>query len=132
MTIIDTTPTQAADLTPVEETVQGPEVRRISPHTLVVEDNIRSQVDLDRAFVNSIKLHGVIVPILAHPDQDGNIIVRDGQRRTLAARECPRQADDDLDGRLVMDDPGQGDDVGILHVRQVAGRARQGGNRRRQ
>jgi len=26
--------------------------------------------------------------------------------RTLAARECPRQADDDLDGRLVMDDPG--------------------------
>ncbi|GAA5150021.1 hypothetical protein GCM10025768_14120 [Microbacterium pseudoresistens] len=88
MTIIDTTPTQAADLTPVEETVQGPEVRRISPHTLVVEDNIRSQVDLDRAFVNSIKLHGVIVPILAHPDQNGNIIVRDGQRRTLAAREA--------------------------------------------
>jgi ParB family chromosome partitioning protein len=68
--------------------VQGPEVRRISPHALVVEDNIRSQVDLDRAFVNSIKLHGVIVPILAHPDQDGNIIVRDGQRRTLAAREA--------------------------------------------
>ncbi|MBY6062640.1 ParB N-terminal domain-containing protein [Microbacterium esteraromaticum] len=88
MTIIDTTPTQAADLTPVEETVQGPEVRRISPHTLVVEDNIRSQVDLDRAFVNSIKLHGVIVPILAHPDRNGNIIVRDGQRRTLAAREA--------------------------------------------
>ncbi len=88
MTIIDTTPTQAADLTPAEEAVQGPEVRRISPHALVVEDNIRSQVDLDRAFVNSIKLHGVIVPILAHPDQDGNIIVRDGQRRTLAAREA--------------------------------------------
>ncbi|HBS73544.1 MAG TPA: chromosome partitioning protein [Microbacterium sp.] len=88
MTIIDTTPTQAADLTPAEEAVQGPEVRRISPHTLVVEDNIRSQVDLDRAFVNSIKLHGVIVPILAHPDQNGNIIVRDGQRRTLAAREA--------------------------------------------
>ncbi len=88
MTIIDTTPTQAADLTPAQEAVQGPEVRRISPHALVVEDNIRSQVDLDRAFVNSIKLHGVIVPILAHPDQDGNIIVRDGQRRTLAAREA--------------------------------------------
>ncbi|AZH79331.1 chromosome partitioning protein [Microbacterium sp. Y-01] len=88
MTIIDTTPTHAADLTPAEEAMQGPEVRRISPHTLVVEDNIRSQVDLDRAFVNSIKLHGVIVPILAHPDQNGNIIVRDGQRRTLAAREA--------------------------------------------
>ena len=73
MTIIDTTPTQAADLTPAQEAVQGPEVRRISPHALVVEDNIRSQVDLDRAFVNSIKLHGVIVPILAHPDQDGNM-----------------------------------------------------------
>ncbi len=83
MTIIDTIQTQTAD---TAEAVA--EVRRISPHDLIVEDNIRSHIDLDRAFVNSIKLHGVIVPILAHPDQDGNIIVRDGQRRTLAAREA--------------------------------------------
>lgn len=83
MTIIDTTQTSTAD---TAEAVA--EVRRISPHDLIVEDNIRSHIDLDRTFVNSIKLHGVIVPILAHPDTDGNIIVRDGQRRTLAAREA--------------------------------------------
>ncbi len=83
MTIIDTTQTLVTD---TAEAVA--EVRRISPHDLIVEDNIRSHIDLDRAFVNSIKLHGVIVPILAHPDTDGNIIVRDGQRRTLAAREA--------------------------------------------
>ncbi|WP_424446819.1 ParB/RepB/Spo0J family partition protein [Microbacterium sp. CH-015] len=88
MTIIDTTQTRPADLATVEEAVQGPEVRRISPHDLIVEDNIRSHIDLDRAFINSIKLHGVIVPILAHPDSGGNIVVRDGQRRTLAAREA--------------------------------------------
>lgn len=83
MTIIDTTQTSTAD---TAEAVA--EVRRISPHDLIVEDNIRSHIDLDRTFVNSIKLHGVIVPILAHPDTDGHIIVRDGQRRTLAAREA--------------------------------------------
>lgn len=78
--------TTTADTDAVAETVA--EVRQIDPHALVVEENIRSQVSIDRKFVASIRNHGVIVPILAHPDAEGNIVVRDGQRRTLAAREA--------------------------------------------
>jgi ParB family chromosome partitioning protein len=91
MTIIDTPTT---DIQTIEaEAAQDEarvvaEVRHIDPQTLVVEDNIRSQVNIDRKFVASIRQHGVIVPILAHPDADGNVVVRDGQRRTLAAREA--------------------------------------------
>lgn len=63
-------------------------VVHIDPHELIVEDNIRQEVSLPRSFISSIRQHGVIVPILAHPDVDGNIVVRDGQRRVLAAREA--------------------------------------------
>lgn len=70
------------------EEAAGARVVQIDPHALVVEDNIRQEVNLPRQFVTSIRQHGVIVPILAHPDVDGNIVVRDGQRRVLAARDA--------------------------------------------
>lgn len=86
MSTIDTTPAtiDAAQ----DETRPVAEVRQIDPNALVVEENIRGQVNIDRKFITSIRTHGVIVPILAHPDGNGNIVVRDGQRRTLAAREA--------------------------------------------
>lgn len=89
MTIIDTPTTDAQTIDAAQDEARVvAEVRHIDPHALVVEDNIRSQVNIDRKFVASIRTHGVIVPILAHPDTDGNVVVRDGQRRTLAAREA--------------------------------------------
>lgn len=90
MSIIENiAPDQVEQIDSIEESASPvAQVVQIDPNALVVEENIRRQVNLPRAFVNSVKLHGVIVPILAHPDTDGNIVVRDGQRRTLAAREA--------------------------------------------
>lgn len=72
------------DTTPEAQPIR---VEQVDPTTLVVEDNIRHDTNLSRAFLGSIRRHGVLVPILAHPAADGQITVRDGQRRTLAACE---------------------------------------------
>lgn len=57
---------------------------RVDPKTLLVGPNVRKEVELSNEFVASIKLHGVIVPIVAQETADGLDVV-DGQRRTLAA-----------------------------------------------
>lgn len=91
MSIIENiTAEQVEQIVTAEDTTALPvaQVVQIDPNVLVVEENIRREVNLPRKFVNSVRLHGVIVPILAHPDSEGNIVVRDGQRRTLAAREA--------------------------------------------
>ena len=63
-------------------------VEHIDPNLIVVEANVRSEVTLPREFVDSIKENGVLTPIPARRDAQGNVIVRAGQRRTLAAREA--------------------------------------------
>jgi ParB family chromosome partitioning protein len=63
-------------------------VGTIDPNLVVVEANVRTEAALGREFVASIKQNGVLTPILARRDDHGNIIVRAGQRRTLAAREA--------------------------------------------
>jgi ParB family chromosome partitioning protein len=63
-------------------------LEHIDPNTLIVDTNVRDDADLDAQFVASIKEHGVLVPIVAVRGQDGQLLVRYGQRRTLAAREA--------------------------------------------
>ena len=63
-------------------------VEHIDPNLIVVEANVRTEAHIPREFVASIKQNGVLTPILARRDAQGNIIVRAGQRRTLAAREA--------------------------------------------
>ncbi|MFT8176823.1 ParB/RepB/Spo0J family partition protein [Mycobacteroides chelonae] len=62
----------------------------IDPHKLDIGENVRDHADQGEAFdqlVASIKETGrLIVPISAVKAADGTITVRDGQRRTLAAR----------------------------------------------
>lgn len=58
------------------------------PHTLVVDTNVRNVADLKAEFIASIKEHGVLMPIVAVRADDGQVVVRMGQRRTLAAREA--------------------------------------------
>lgn len=62
----------------------------IDPHKLDIGENVRDNADEGEAFdqlVASIKETGrLIVPISAVKAADGTITVRDGQRRTLAAR----------------------------------------------
>jgi ParB family chromosome partitioning protein len=63
-------------------------LEHLDPHTLVLEANVRDDAVLDAEFVANIKEHGVLIPIAGVRDADGNIVVRMGQRRTLAAREA--------------------------------------------
>ena len=60
---------------------------QLDPRTLLVDVNVRSDVQLDQQFVGTIKDHGVLVPIVAVDTTDG-VRVRFGHRRTLAAAEA--------------------------------------------
>ncbi|PPF18077.1 ParB/RepB/Spo0J family partition protein [Rathayibacter rathayi] len=63
-------------------------VQHIDPTTLVIEANVRTSAPITKDFIASIRENGVITPILARRDEHGTVIVRAGQRRTLAAREA--------------------------------------------
>src|SRR5689334_16725049 len=63
-------------------------LEHLDPHTLIVDTNIRDDAHLDPEFVASIKEHGVLIPIAAVRGDDGQTVVRMGQRRTLAARQA--------------------------------------------
>lgn len=60
----------------------------INPHELTIDENVRLDPRLDKAFIDSIRARGVLTPITAWRDQDGSVHVQRGQRRTLAAREA--------------------------------------------
>lgn len=62
-------------------------IEHIDPRTLVIETNVRSMVELDNEFVESIRTVGVLTPILGYRDSDGTVHVRAGQRRTRAAQQ---------------------------------------------
>ncbi|KDE96927.1 ParB N-terminal domain-containing protein (plasmid) [Mycolicibacterium crocinum] len=62
-------------------------VEYIDPQALEFEDNVRDQVELDKEFLASLRELGVIVPIIAVRDTEGRTLVREGQCRTLGARE---------------------------------------------
>ncbi|SRR5258705_8595948 len=62
-------------------------LEHLDPATLLIGDNVRDHASLDKQFVTSVREHVVLQPITAIRTDDG-IEVRDGQRRTLAAREA--------------------------------------------
>jgi ParB family chromosome partitioning protein len=62
-------------------------LEHVDPHVLVIGDNVRDDAALDAAFVASIREHGVLQPVTAIRTDDA-VQVRDGQRRTLAARQA--------------------------------------------
>ncbi|MGW5049727.1 ParB/RepB/Spo0J family partition protein [Actinokineospora sp. NPDC004072] len=64
-------------------------LRMVDPTDLLLDQNARSTVDItteNPPLVDSIRKHGVLVPVIANPTGDGRIRVRDGHCRTLAAR----------------------------------------------
>src|SRR4051794_26645864 len=65
-------------------------VEHLDPAALLVDVNIRSDARLDADFLASIREHGVLVPIVAVRTAEGQIRVRYGHRRTLAAVEAQR------------------------------------------
>ena len=64
------------------------ELRHLNPADLVIDTNIRTEAEatLTPEFVDSVR-EGVRQPVLA-VEIDGQVRVRDGQRRTLAARQA--------------------------------------------
>ncbi|WP_085369576.1 ParB/RepB/Spo0J family partition protein [Leifsonia sp. NCR5] len=72
-----------SDTTPVAGTIE-----HLDPHTLIIETNVRPSAPITPAFVQSIKENGVLTPVLAHRGDDGQVIVRAGQRRVFASREA--------------------------------------------
>ena len=62
------------------------ELRHLDPATLVIDTNIRTTTALTREFIASVG-DGIRLPVLAVDTADG-VLVRDGQRRTLAAIEA--------------------------------------------
>jgi ParB family chromosome partitioning protein len=64
-------------------------VADLDPHALLLDANIRKAAALDPAFVESIRDHGVLVPIVAVETEQG-MRVRFGQRRVLAAIDAGR------------------------------------------
>jgi len=50
-------------------------------------ENVREYPNLNKPFLDSIAERGVVVPLTAIRHHDGAVEVRDGQRRTMAARK---------------------------------------------
>lgn len=71
------------------ETTTQPDftLEHMDPAQLSIGDNVRDGARLSKEFLASIKEHGVLNPITAVRLDDGTITVRDGQRRTEAARQ---------------------------------------------
>lgn len=67
------------------------EFANLDPRTLVIETNVRADAGLTPEFVDSVREHGVLVPVLVQRTADGQMLVRAGQRRTLAAIEAGRE-----------------------------------------
>ncbi|MEK6443588.1 ParB/RepB/Spo0J family partition protein [Pseudonocardia sp. T1-2H] len=61
------------------------ELLTVDPMTLLVGTNVRTDADLDAEFVASIKDRGVLEPITVRRDDNGELVVLRGQRRTRAA-----------------------------------------------
>lgn len=78
-----TTTAQTTDTTPVIG-----ELRTLDPHELIIGDNIRTDAEakLTAEFIASVG-DGLLSPILGTDTSEG-VVVRDGQMRTLAARQA--------------------------------------------
>jgi ParB family chromosome partitioning protein len=60
----------------------------LDPRELLLDQNARTIVDIESEapdLVASVKLHGVMVPLIANPAEDGRRRVREGHSRALAA-----------------------------------------------
>jgi ParB family chromosome partitioning protein len=62
-------------------------VEYLDPEVLTLEANVRDDVQLAKEFLASLREHGVIVPLTAVRDTEGRTVVREGQCRTLGARQ---------------------------------------------
>lgn len=70
------------------------QILTINPAELVIAANVRSEVKIEKEFIESVKAHGVLQPPSVVARTDGTFEVVIGQRRTLAAVEAGLKAID--------------------------------------
>jgi ParB family chromosome partitioning protein len=70
----------------------APMVEQVNPADLLVDRNVRISTGVDKAFVDSVREHGVLVPVVAVRTAEGGLRVRFGHRRTAAALEVGVQS----------------------------------------
>lgn len=63
-----------------------PELVLIDAKDVILEANIRDESTPDTEFLNSVETFGILTPVSGRRDSTGQIHIRIGQRRTLAAR----------------------------------------------
>jgi ParB family transcriptional regulator, chromosome partitioning protein len=101
------------------QTTTLPSITRIDldPRDLLVDVNIRTDARLDKDFVASIKDLGVLVPIIAVRTAAGDVRVRFGHRRTLAAIEADlATVPVEIVGDEATDDAGQIERIVTQHA----------------
>ncbi len=64
------------------------ELAVVNPADIVIDTNVRTMVDIDPGFYESIRDHGVRTPPTCWRDADGVVHVECGQRRVLAATQA--------------------------------------------
>lgn len=66
-----------------------PRLELLAPSLLTTDKNVRKDLNLNKPFLDNIKLNGVLEPIVAYPDpiNDGQYRIYLGHRRTAAAIE---------------------------------------------
>lgn len=87
---VEDEPGDDADAEAEADALDGIVVVQVNPNEVRVERNVRTRVVLGAAFVRTIQRHGVLLPVLGYYDEDGGIVIRDGQRRILGAIEAGR------------------------------------------
>lgn len=92
-------------MTETTELVPAGTVLQVDPTTLVLDDNIRTDVRLTDEFLASVTEHRVLVPLHVRQDPLGQLLVIDGQRRLTAALQAG------LDAVPVVVVAGIGDDA---------------------
>jgi len=58
-----------------------------TPNALAIAENVRRDLAIDEEFLASIRMHGVLMPVLVF-ELDGQLHVLDGQRRVTAAAQA--------------------------------------------
>lgn len=63
----------------------------VNPASLIVGANVRPDARVDAALIESIRERGVLMPVTAYRNSDGDLVVLYGQRRTLASVQAERE-----------------------------------------
>ncbi len=74
-----------ADDAPAAGSVEPPRLEQVDPRHLRTGANVRTDLRLAKEFVDSVRQHGVLEPIVGHRGPDGVITIAYGHRRAAAA-----------------------------------------------